>query len=131
MGLTGDAKKSFNIRRESFQREKHERRDPTASYRYHTVPSYSIISPLATANVLPMLCGLAFSVLLVPGKKYPQTGIKKIYGKTSVRVRALIQNEPPLFAGTSCLGQVAKAENHGTELRKTKKCQEVLVTAVL
>ena len=82
MGLTGDAKKSFNIRRESFQREKHERRDPTASYRYN------IVSPLATANVLPLLCGLAFSVL-------------------------------------------AKAGNRGTELRKTKKCQEVLVTAVL
>jgi len=52
---------------------------------------------------------LASFLVLVPGNKYPQTRIKKIYGKTSVRVWALIQNRPPLFAGTSCLGQVTYA----------------------
>lgn len=63
-------------------------RDGTQPLVTVTILYLRIVSPLATANVLPLLCGLAFSVL-------------------------------------------AKAENHGTELRKTKKCQEVLVTAVL
>ena len=35
--------------------------------------------------------------LLVPGHKYPKTGIKGIYGKTSVRAWALIQMIPPHF----------------------------------
>jgi len=57
VGPPGDAKKSFNMRREGLQRGKHGRRDPPGSYRYH------IVNPLATANVLSLLCGLAFWVL--------------------------------------------------------------------
>ena len=61
----------------------------------------------------PRNCGLKLrpchGMLLVPGKN-PQTGIKKIYGKTSVRVRALIQNDLP---GTSMVLDEGNGEGEG------------------
>ena len=41
-------------------------------------------------------------MVLVPGKKYPETGLHKIYGRKSVR----ITNSPLVFLDISCLGQV-------------------------
>ena len=38
--------------------------------------------------------------LLVPGKMYPEAGIRKIYGRNSVG----ITNSPLVFPDTSCLG---------------------------
>ena len=45
----------------------------------------------------------------VPGKKYPETGIRKIDGRKSVR----ITNSPLVFPDTSCPGQVPPSNAHG------------------
>jgi len=45
----------------------------------------------------PVRCAARARLLLVPGHKYPKTGIKEIYGKTSVRVCAPIQMIPLHF----------------------------------
>ena len=41
-------------------------------------------------------------MVLAPSKKYPETGIRKIYGRKSVRITNLLL----VFPDTSCLGQV-------------------------
>jgi len=57
--------------------------------------------------------------MLVPGKQYPETGIRKIYAKISVR----ITNSPPGFLDTCRLGHIctyskAKARDEHSQVEQ-------------
>ena len=59
-----------------------------------------------------------------PGKKYPETGGFRIYGKESER----IANSPPVFPDTSYLGQVPATQqtSHSKPLNhKNKSCLSI------
>ena len=53
------------------------------------------MAPRTYYRVKPGLC-LSFILLFVPGKKYPETGVRKIYSSKSVR----IANSPLVFSDT-------------------------------
>lgn len=59
---------------------------------------------LADGTTWHSLIVMGCFLLVVLGKRYPETGLRKIYGRKSVH----ITNSPLVFPYTSCLGQVSK-----------------------
>ena len=64
---------------------------------------------------------LTATLLLVPGKKYPETSICKIYGKKSVRITGSLPYFRILLAWNKYVDMVVNT-NHGIDCRLHRRC---------